>query len=398
MLHRLLAGLSLWLGLAGAAAAATTISVLDSNLYWSTGGWQFITNSTFSTNGTSAANAAQTTAPGNYVQFNVTGTTSVSVLVDASTLTGFGTDAPTIRWTVNGFATGSRQLQTSDTSVSLITGLSGGSTYLVRLWFDNFRPDIGSRWGASSSASPTNIVRITGFSVDTGGSAVAQTLQPYRAIMYGDSITEGYQVASPASPANQASLTHVPSIAAAMTAEYTTVGYGSQGWSVGGSGSVPAFPSAYNLHGNGYARTLSNVYDYCFVFHGTNDISAGSITATVTAWVTAARAALGNKTWIFVVASPGGIKASEISAGVAAYIAGAPSDTRVKYIDVSAVLSTNGLNGGGINYASSDGFHPYQFIDARYAAAVSAQALNYMSRISAVGGGVALGGFVTTTR
>ena len=126
--------------------------------------------------------------------------------------------------------------------------------------------------------------------LDAGAVTVAPALRPKRALLFGDSITEG--VAAQCHHAsdctlppkaedlcgNAATKISVPAVAAALDAEFLQVGFGGLGWVVGGGGGVAPFFTPGNPAKSSWDRVWSGApprkfagLDYIFVLHATND-------------------------------------------------------------------------------------------------------------------------------
>jgi hypothetical protein len=346
-----------------------TIPVDSAALTWSPYNWDALAVGDFGM----TVKSMQTACCGAYVKTQVTGTTSIALGLDASTLAGFGSNAPLVMWSVGGAALQQSQLTVGSSSLTLATSLTAGTAYTVQVWLLGSVESQGTRFGAVG-VSPTNVLRITGLMLDAGGSASAHPLiLPKKAVFFADSIGEGVRAAGttvqPSDHGRSAPWFALP----ALGCEFGIVGFGAQGWAAAGNGSVPALPSAWSLHTTGRARNIASA-DYVFVMEGFN----GSTTsAVVQAWIAAVRAA--NATaWIFVVNQPGGVGAAAQTAGVNAYKAATPADTKVASIDYSDTISTADFS-GPINTStpssgSVDKCHPREFANAAIGAAIAAKA------------------------
>ena len=230
-----------------------------------------------------------------------------------------------------------------------------------------------NRWSSPAKGGAALVVK--GLVLDHDAKVLQPRLLPRRAIFFGDSITEGVNaecrntpmsveewgggvagvpgdVPEPAGDlsANAATKTWGPTVAAALGAEYSQIGFGSLGWVVSGAGGVPAFyipgkesVNSWDKHYNTASRSFENL-DYIFVGHATNDgLREGSkataaVAAAVAGWLAAARAAAGPQTAIFLCVPFGSFGAANepkgsLKAGFDAYQA-KKTDPRAYYIDL----------------------------------------------------------------
>lgn len=121
-----------------------------------------------------------------------------------------------------------------------------------------------NRWAHVLEGGASIIVE--GVTLDDGAVTAKPTLRPKNILFYGDSITEGVN-AECENPdptcrggdlcANAATKTWGPTVAAALGAEYSQIGFGSLGWAVSGAGGVPALFTP----GNDAKSSWNKVYD-----------------------------------------------------------------------------------------------------------------------------------------
>lgn len=304
-----------------------------------------------------------TNNPGAYAKIAFTGT-SISVNVDVSAISAAGVAAsnyPIVRTVVDGVSFVDTQL--TNTSISVMrSGLTSGS-HTLEFFF--FAANIGDfdRWN-----TPVNAVRVTGFTIDNGGTYSAPALSPKRMLYFGDSITEGYLAlgTSNASPAGNSCLHTVPpSLAKAMNCEYGVVAFSGQGYQQVGNGNVPAWPSAYSLYSAGRSRLVNAKFDpapdFIMVEHGANGTTT---TANVQSMMTNLRAAAPSAKIIMIVPA-GGYARSAISSGFAA-----ANDPNAILVSLSSSFEV-GINqfGTGPNMWSLDGLHRNSLSNARVATA-----------------------------
>ena len=207
--------------------------------------------------------------PGAYVKLNFTGT-DLSVTLDTSTLAGEAAgDLPYVGWWVDG--THTRQLiDSSTTTLTIASGLANAA-HDVRIILEASGDCFVNRWNP-----PHSILRITALNVH--GTLSAPTLKTKRWLIFGDSITEGFNCLGSSSTSldRDASHTWAQQFAAVHDAEAGTIGFGGQGW-------VSLCPDLTHFHDpgvtsqqswrylwSGVDRSFSGI-DAVFINHGTND-------------------------------------------------------------------------------------------------------------------------------
>jgi lysophospholipase L1-like esterase len=221
-----------------------------------------------------------------------------------------------------------------------------------------------NRW--ENPAHSGSALLVQGIALNASAATVAPTLRSKRALIFGDSITEGCAAQCKPDPSchadktkgdlctNAATKTWGPTVAAALDAEFSQVGFGGLGWLVGGGGGVPPFytphndtRSSWNKIWRGSPRNFSNL-DYIFVLHGTNDGIGGQkgqqpseVAASVQGWLSELRATAGPFTEVFLTVPFGGFGAANrpenaLPDGFAAYQGNhsGGNDTRTHYIDL----------------------------------------------------------------
>jgi lysophospholipase L1-like esterase len=343
------------------SAGPQTIPVTSANIFWSPANWDHLTAGTFGV----ATDTMQTTAPGAYLKFGVTGTVNLALAIDNSTTGGFPSgNMPIVSYAIDGGDRVDTQLGQSETSLVISSSLSTAA-HQVQVWLRHTSGGQGTRWG-SVGVSPTNALRVTGIVLDGGGAMVAPATFAKSLVVYGDSRTEGYNLEGTNGidyPVNG----YAALLARALAAEWGNIGYDSQGITVGGMGGVPAMASAYNLYSAGRDRAPSGVTYVC-VLQGYNDnnnsVGPATVQAAAQALIGNLRALYGAETWIFWLYDPSGFYDANFAAAVAAYRAANPSDAKVAYVDISALAPPaalfNGSMGGGSDY-TTDGTHFNQF-------------------------------------
>jgi lysophospholipase L1-like esterase len=364
-----------------------TVPCTDGHFFFSPGNWDHLAPSTFGV----AADTMQASAPGAYVKFAVTGTANLSLNIDTAPLAGYGVP-PIVRYSVNGASWTDVGL-TNQSAIGLSSSLDPAAVNQVEVYFvsSSTTDGTGIRWG-SAGVSPTDVVRITGITVDNGGAISAYgALKPKRALIYSDSIGEGQHVLS--GGGNDALQAFPTVLALALNAEYGQVCYGGQGFETIGNVGIPPFMSTYSLYSAGRGRSFSGL-DYIFVVHGGNDarqstpVAGGTIQADVATLLPSLRSLAGPSTDIFICTAPFGGYASDLQAAVGAYRT-ASGDAKAFHLDAGAYFpaGTFTITFGGTTEWTYDGVHPNIYGSARFGAALGATALAALGPIGSGSGG-----------
>lgn len=306
--------------------------------------------------GTTSATTAQ---PGAYLTAAFQ-SANVRLDIDTSYLAALpNRSGPVIRWQVDSGPMHTYRLAAGDVQIPLNSSSLAAGTHTCKIWF------VASEYAQDRWTVPLEALRITGLTLDTGGSAAAPTLLPRRILFFGDSITEGARTESAHNdPTRDDDATHAftYTCAAALGAELGVVGVAQQGWTVPGQGSVPNFAAAWPFHFTGKPRVFSPSPDYVVVVQGVNDALAPAdplqVKAAAQSWLVAARAAMPSSRLCIVVPF-GGFEREALTQAVQAYKAAHASDTRVFLIDLGVSVQT-GLTApsGAPSQRSHDGIHP----------------------------------------
>lgn len=317
-------------------------------LLWSPSNWDTLNVGDFAV----SIKTRQTATPGAYLKFKFSGSTSLSITFDTSTLAGFLYPS-LVRVVINDLTEQLITLTSSITTQSISTTLNAGTTYNVEVSFFESSGLSGTRYGASAGSTPTNVLRITKLNLAAGATLFVTPAAPNgHGIAFGDSLTEGMLATTDANYPGDRARSYAYYIAEALDSEFGLLAFGGVGWESGGQGGVPPFTTYWNNHSTGRPRSFSSPA-WVTNMHGTNGTVQSS---TVQAWLMSARAVFGADTWVFQIIPPGGFNKTEIAAGVNAYIT-ATGDTRVKLLDVSDQLPAAGMNKASANYLTTDGIH-----------------------------------------
>ena len=282
------------------AGPSTTISVSDSNWFWSPYNWVSDSTATPGSNNiSSTATVAKTCNVGAYFRVGFTNTTTANVLYSCS-----ASPLTKIRYALDGGATTDVQQ-----SGNLTLTLSGASTvkHILEFWVIAEDESIDA-WNTPA------FVTISGLQIDSGGSStpISGTVAPpaisrlKNILWLGDSVSEGSRVNAAAnnltSNAEDGTLSWAHVVAAGLGAELGNVSWDGQGVGAGTSASRN-IPTCYNstlssagwanyysghprLYLSGSASTSSGAVlvpapDYIIVCQGTNDGFASISPSTI---------------------------------------------------------------------------------------------------------------------
>gem|GEM_PF-2524443 len=136
-----------------------------------------------------------------------------------------------------------------------------------------------NRWNTGTS---TRVV-FTGLGLAAGALLATPASAPINILALGDSITEGVRAlgesATNDTDRNDAALGWAFRLGALLGAEIGVVGFGAQGLLAGGSGNVPALPSAYAWLYSGAARSFATLPGLIVINIGTNDGTSNTVAA-----------------------------------------------------------------------------------------------------------------------
>lgn len=287
---------------------------------------------------------------GAYFKIRFTGT-SFGVTFDVSAMSGAGYSAvyyPTIKWQIDGGAATRQQLTSSDTTVTLGTGLSDALHSIV-FWLDGIDEGTNTnRWDGTLS------LVITALILDTG-----KTVQAYpkstvgNGIVFSDSIGSGsvalaLQQSSNYSIVQAASLGWQALCMDQLNVEYGNVSFCGQGYETGIQG-MGAVTGTYNLFFTGHSRTLTPAPNVAMIQFGTN--GGLSDPAILTTFLGNIRTYVGAACRIYLLIPFNQNAVSNITTGYNDYVTANPSDIITK-IDL-------GSGGAAIVTANSyDTVHP----------------------------------------
>ncbi len=311
---------------------------------------------------------AQSPNPGAYLKMGFTGT-RIAVGIDVSSLTKAAVPPahyPVVRYSVDGGPPTTVRLAPSTISLSCANGLRAGNHTLLLQYVSGYV--FLDFW------SPVDVLRVTGFVLDDGAAAVAPfgpvATHPRNALFLGDSITNGDDDVATFSggitnevDTMDATLGYPAVVAAALGAEYGVVAYGGASWDRSAAdGQTPGLMTFYSMLDRVHSRLVEGKFspspDDVFVNMGENVGPSGD---DVPKLLAALRAASRGDTNLFLIVPFSGRARASLTAGMAAYRAVAPSDSRSFLIDLGNVPY---LTDAGPTLLSVDGQHPLAALHA----------------------------------
>lgn len=340
-------------GIDSGAGAGATVIPNDTNIVYSPYNWDV-----------TGARAA-TINPGAYFRATLNNATGITLNFD---MTGVSAPVPRIKvrvdggtWTVYDLAAEVALTMPTDNSWTVHT------VEVVVVATSEFV----NRWNPQNA-----IVNFTGMTC-TGSPVTTRpgVKSPINMLILGDSITEGYKTLKNLTTpdGSDASVGWAYLQRNLLGVEVGVVGFGAQGWLVGGQGGVPALPAAYtSLWGSGPSRSFTTPAPDVIVINmgendGTNDTTA-TVTSFLNALLTAAPSAK-----IAVMRPFSGAQAAHLQAAIAA----CSSPGRVTYVDTSGWWTSGD---------SFDGQHPTGYVDQATLGPKLANALRSAGVVGGSGG------------
>jgi len=329
-MKRLLAGLlCLW---AFPAFATTAIAPNNAGLWYSPAVWNIGSTDAFAVNSGARMRTLALTTTTAVLNFTVTNQPS---------------PAAELWWQVDGLGWNQATIAATVT-LTIPSVVSAYQGHVIEFEIKS-TTETANRW--TNSGTWTG-VDFTGLTLDTGATVTLPTMAPKTVCMFGDSITEGVRTLNDTSTndtdRNDGQTSYDEQMAPYLNANIVNIGFGGQGWTVTGSGSVPALPSSWNLIYSGVSRSLSGC-SLVAVNMGTNDGATNS-TSAVTSFLNGVGAAYSGTILLLEPFS------STIGPEQLPFLtAGAAAST---YAARVGVLSTAGLFNATY---SSDSMHSYGF-------------------------------------
>lgn len=331
-----------------------SIAVTDTNVFFSPYNW--LAGSGFK----------RSCHPGAYIKLAVTGTTTFALTVDNTDLNAIAgiisAGYPELSYRVNTGAIVTVQLASGVTTPINLSGLTG--TTQIKIWLKS----VNHNYNAYTAAA--NSVKVTGFTVDNGGTTTALTadfaIRPKTMIAYGDSIICGYYAVNNASDmGSDSTYSYIRFIADVFNAEVGIVGIGGQGINAPGNMGFPACYNstdasnqAYQYHISGQSRLsgglLSPVPDYAWLAHGANDSAGSPFQTSYAAFLVVLRTICGASAQIYSQVPFGGNARTQIVAAIAA-----STDSKLTKVDCGTIaqIGCDNSSPGTATYKTTDNIH-----------------------------------------
>jgi lysophospholipase L1-like esterase len=305
--------------------------------------------------------------PGSYLKLGFTGR-SLHLRIDTGAATqGF---MPKVRWSLDDGRLTTLYLKRGQKTIEIANGLSAGPHTLA--FYLAATDAYADRWNR-----PVQSLKITGIEIDAGAAVSAPSgpnaIEPKRALLFGDSITEGMWVLgdskdpSKSLEFNDATQAWPAMLAEALGTEYGICGFGGQSW-VRYMHEVPPFPASWKEYSKGRSRLIDGKLfpapDYVFVNMGTND--SADVSAAAEGWLREILTAAGDKTQVFVIIPFGQQRAENLKKAIEKV-----GDSRVFKLDLGPKWAFGLHTYGVAARVAYDGLHPDSQAAGRYAAAVA---------------------------
>lgn len=311
--------------------------------------------------GTGFSARAEATMPGAYLRANFQRSASLSLAIDGTANQGCpAASMPVVEVSIDDGPYRTVPLTRTGELYNLSLGDKLDREAIHRLEFYFRAADLAQhRW-----TSPTAHLRIAALQLEPGGRLLPCPRRPKRAIIFGDSITEGVGVDGlftswQSLGVNNARCSWCPFVATALDCEYGQLGSGGQGM-VATKLELPPLPITWD-HYDAQTSRLSNGRlvpepDCVFCAMGTNDYRPEDLAKFQEAyvrWLAAVRQSCPTAQ-IFSIIPPLGTHRQEIAGAVVTrYRQG---DTRVHWIDTAALKS--GFVANRPTRLAYDGVHP----------------------------------------
>lgn len=298
----------------------------------------------------------QTPNPGAYVRLGFTGT-SVSVKLDNSALGATpAAQYPLVRYSIDNGPGTTVQLTASMTELACGKNLKKGDHTLLLQYVSGYV--FLDFW------TPVNVLRVTGFSIDSNANTIALKPRSRYALFLGDSITNGDDDTANfkdgitnAVETQDATIGYPSVIAAATKADYGVVAYGGASWdNTAADGHTPGLMTSYSMIDQGHSRMpdgkLTPTPDDIYINMGENSGPTGD---DVPKLLASLRGASSQQTNIFVIIPFSGRSRGTLTSGFNQYRIRNRPDKRTFLLDTG---NNQYLQNAGPTLMSVDGQHP----------------------------------------
>ncbi len=321
------------------APAATVIPPSDTNFLNGLSPLNWVRNSAY----------VCTPVGGASLKIGFTGTRQVTLNVDTKHIkTSVAARYPILAWSVNGSAPQSHQLVLNETSIQLTTNATNP---IIDLYCKGFSP-FENRWLGDI---PENSVKITGFTVDSGGATVVLPLPTKVWMNIGNSIEAGDAAAYGAGQGRPPDDLWAASDDARKSYGYllanhygyreVRLAYG--GWNWGGGIAIPGLSPVIDNITSTVSRLTTSLFnpipDIILINLGENGVP---ISTDVTGALTKLRSRVNAATKIIVMVPVSGKARAVLTAAFNTYKSAA-NDLNAYLVDL-----------GSISFATADGVHP----------------------------------------
>lgn len=265
--------------------------------------------------------------------------------------------------------------------VTMPSGAGTGDTkyHLLEVYVESMNSTQG-RW---HNGPPVSVCLVSIVLQDATKVLLPTRQRTKRAIIYGDSMTEGLRsLALNGVPSevdrNSAIQGFALEVGRLLDAEIGVIGVGALGFTTGGAGGVPTFPNSWNLQFLNTPRDFSTPPDYCLWVHGYNDNTTDIVSVGIATLNAQLAAMPGTKFFIFRPFT------GRQAANLQAIVAGCNNPARAAYIDTTGFVAMT------LNVDSPDGTHPYGWANVAKIAPGMANAIKTLIDPS-VGAGFVIG-------
>ena len=319
----------------------------------------------------------ETANPGAYIKVDFTGS-SIGISLAPPLL---NTSYATLAWSIDQGPEQNTKLPVPGNFIQLASSLDQSRQHSLYLFVKNAIHE--DRW-----FGPGVRIRILNFTIDDGATLIAPKLAPKRLLAYWDSIGEGVAVYGDI-PSSDAHVTWAFSLALVMNVELSLVAWGSQGYTVGGTGNTPplfnsdgqANSSAWKWLSSKYPRSFEVCPDYFICGHGTNDHFRNQtdqeVYASVLGWLQEVRKTCQNSQ-IFLIVPFGRFKEDAIVQAYQSYQAAQP-DRETVLIQLED-RGSHGLTELRVKtFEAVDGLHPWAWKSCQLGALLAAEIVPHLN-------------------